>query len=204
MAQPRTAPRLSASATHSRDGDRQMTAEPAPGTAARRNTRKPATAAQRATVRSAPVHPGQRAAAPALGKQTIDVELPDPIGTVRLPSPQRLAFYGGIATLAVFGIVDWPVALVIGIGHLLAEDHHQRPRRLRRGAHGGLTRFLRHPVSWAGDTMRRCLVIVTFRRSTSYERGWTMASLIERWRWPSAVLRRHGTSWTLDADWLPP
>lgn len=54
------------------------------------------------------------------------VELPEPIGSVRLPSPQRLAFYGGIAALGVFGIVDWPVALVIGIGHLLADDHHHK------------------------------------------------------------------------------
>ncbi len=29
------------------------------------------------------------------------VDLPEPIGTVRLPSPQRLAFYGGIAALGV-------------------------------------------------------------------------------------------------------
>jgi hypothetical protein len=54
------------------------------------------------------------------------VDLPEPIGTVRLPSPQQLAFYGGIAALGVFGIIDWPVALVIGIGHLLADDHHHK------------------------------------------------------------------------------
>jgi hypothetical protein len=28
--------------------------------------------------------------------------------------------------LAVFGVLDWPVAAVLGIGHLLAEDHHHR------------------------------------------------------------------------------
>jgi hypothetical protein len=56
----------------------------------------------------------------------LGVDLPEPIGTVRLPSPQRLAFYGGIAALGVFGIIDWPVALVIGIGHLLADDHHHK------------------------------------------------------------------------------
>ncbi len=52
--------------------------------------------------------------------------LPYGIGPVRVPSPDRLAFYGGIATLALFGIVEWPVALVIGIGHLLADDHHHK------------------------------------------------------------------------------
>ena len=52
--------------------------------------------------------------------------LPYGIGPVRVPSPDRLAFYGGIAALALFGIVEWPVALVIGIGHLLADDHHHK------------------------------------------------------------------------------
>lgn len=54
------------------------------------------------------------------------VTLPAGIGTVRLPTPDRLAFYGGIAALALFGVVDWPVAMVIGVGHLLAEDHHHK------------------------------------------------------------------------------
>jgi len=56
----------------------------------------------------------------------MSVDLPGPIGTVRLPSPQRLAYYGGIAALGVFGIVDWPVVLVLGVGHLLAEDRHHK------------------------------------------------------------------------------
>jgi hypothetical protein len=62
----------------------------------------------------------------ALDKDTISVDLPEPIGKVRLPSPQQLAYYGGIAALGLFGIIDWPVALVLGIGHLLAEDHHHK------------------------------------------------------------------------------
>ena len=66
----------------------------------------------------------RRAVEQTLDKETISVDLPEPIGTVTLPSPQRLAFYGGIAALGLFGIIDWPVALVIGIGHLLAEDRH--------------------------------------------------------------------------------
>ena len=57
---------------------------------------------------------------------TLLIELPHGMGKVRLPSPKQLAFYGGIAALAVFGVVDWPVAVVLGVGHLLAEDHHHR------------------------------------------------------------------------------
>ena len=68
----------------------------------------------------------QRAAARVVDRHTLRVTLPDNIGTIRLPEPQRLAFYGGLAALAVFGIVDWPVAAVLGVGHLLAEDHHHK------------------------------------------------------------------------------
>ena len=72
------------------------------------------------------VHLAKRAAERVISSQTMLIELPEGLGTVRLPSPKRLAFYGGIVALAAFGILDWPVALVIGAGHLLAEDHHHR------------------------------------------------------------------------------
>ncbi len=68
----------------------------------------------------------QRAAELVIEKHTLRVTLPDDLGTVRLPEPERLAYYGGIAALAAFGILDWPVAVVLGIGHLLAEDHHHK------------------------------------------------------------------------------
>ena len=61
-----------------------------------------------------------------INSETMLIELPEGLGTVRLPSPKRLAFYGGIVALAAFGILDWPVALVIGAGHLLAEDRHHK------------------------------------------------------------------------------
>jgi hypothetical protein len=61
-----------------------------------------------------------------LQKRTISVTLPDSLGTVRLPEPERLAFYGGLAALAVFGILDWPVAIVLGIGQVLAEQHRHK------------------------------------------------------------------------------
>jgi hypothetical protein len=68
----------------------------------------------------------KRAAAVVLDKHSLRVTLPDDLGTVRVPEPERLAFYGGLAALALFGIVEWPVALVLGIGHLLAEDHNHK------------------------------------------------------------------------------
>jgi hypothetical protein len=59
-------------------------------------------------------------------KHTLTITLPDNLGVIRLPEPQRLAFYGGITALAAVGILEWPVAVVLGIGHLLAEDHHHK------------------------------------------------------------------------------
>jgi hypothetical protein len=76
--------------------------------------------------RPAGVRPGHLAAAQVLEKHTMAVTLPAGIGTVRVPTPDRLAFYGGIAALAAFGILEWPVALAIGAGHLLADDHHHK------------------------------------------------------------------------------
>ncbi|MBX6768075.1 MAG: hypothetical protein IRY90_13145 [Actinomadura rubrobrunea] len=43
-----------------------------------------------------------------------------------LPPPGRLAYYTGLGALAVFGLVDWPVAAAIGVGVAVA-------RRATRG-----------------------------------------------------------------------
>ncbi|MCX4387607.1 hypothetical protein OG777_11770 [Micromonospora peucetia] len=50
------------------------------------------------------------------------VEIPL-LGEVAVPSPDRLAFYAGVGLLAALQIVEWPVALVIGGGHVLADQH---------------------------------------------------------------------------------
>jgi hypothetical protein len=100
----------------------------ASGAQAPRTAAKPARPAGGATARSAaqPAQPAQRAAAQAIGKESGSIGLPWGIGPVRVPSPDRMAFYGGIAALALLGVVDWPVALVIGIGHVLADDRRHR------------------------------------------------------------------------------
>jgi hypothetical protein len=33
-----------------------------------------------------------------------------------------LAFYAGVGVLAAFGLIEWPVALVIAGGHVLADQ----------------------------------------------------------------------------------
>jgi hypothetical protein len=57
--------------------------------------------------------------------ETFVVNLPV-IGEFEIPRPEQLAYYGGLAALAAFELIDWPVALVIAAGHLFAANHHNR------------------------------------------------------------------------------
>jgi hypothetical protein len=44
------------------------------------------------------------------------------VGTVPVPPPERMVYYAGVGALAVLGVVEWPLALVIVAGHLLADQ----------------------------------------------------------------------------------
>jgi hypothetical protein len=57
--------------------------------------------------------------------ETFAINLPV-LGQVEIPRPEQLAYYGGLAALAAFELIDWPVAVVIAAGHLLANNHHNR------------------------------------------------------------------------------
>jgi hypothetical protein len=57
--------------------------------------------------------------------ETFAVNLPV-LGQVEIPRPEQLAYYGGLALLATFELIDWPVAMVIAAGHILASNHHNR------------------------------------------------------------------------------
>ena len=46
--------------------------------------------------------------------------------TGRHSATEALAYYGGLAALAAFELIDWPVAVVIAAGHLLASNHHNK------------------------------------------------------------------------------
>jgi hypothetical protein len=66
----------------------------------------------------------QREAVDAIREgETFVVKLPV-VGQVEIPRPEQLAYYGGLAALAAFELIDWPVALVIAAGHVLASNHH--------------------------------------------------------------------------------
>lgn len=48
---------------------------------------------------------------------------------IELPPPEQLAFLAGVGALAVLEILEWPVALVLAVGHQLAQSHHSRVLR---------------------------------------------------------------------------
>jgi hypothetical protein len=57
--------------------------------------------------------------------ESFAVDLPV-VGSVRIPRPERLAYYGALAVLAAAEIIEWPIALVLGVGHALAENHQSK------------------------------------------------------------------------------
>lgn len=50
------------------------------------------------------------------------VELPL-LGEVAVPPPDKVAYYAGLGVLAALQVIEWPLALVITAGHLLADQH---------------------------------------------------------------------------------
>ncbi|MFI7590949.1 hypothetical protein [Micromonospora sp. NPDC049359] len=50
------------------------------------------------------------------------VELPI-LGEVAVPPPGKVAYYAGLGVLAALQVIEWPLALVITAGHLLADQH---------------------------------------------------------------------------------
>ncbi len=48
------------------------------------------------------------------------------VGKVDIPRPEQIAYYGGLAALAALEIIDWPIAVVIVAGHVLANNHRSK------------------------------------------------------------------------------
>jgi hypothetical protein len=44
------------------------------------------------------------------------------VGTLTVPPADRLIFYGVLGALGALGVLDWPLVLVVGIGHYLTEQ----------------------------------------------------------------------------------
>jgi hypothetical protein len=45
------------------------------------------------------------------------------IGSVMIPPPDRVAYYTGMGVLAAIGVIEWPLAVVVAAGHVLADQH---------------------------------------------------------------------------------
>jgi len=45
------------------------------------------------------------------------------LGTVQLPPPDQLAFFGVLAGLAALELIDWPVAVAMGVGSAVVSRH---------------------------------------------------------------------------------
>ncbi len=48
------------------------------------------------------------------------------VGKVSVPPPDQLAFYAGLGILTALNLIDWPVALAIGVGEAVATRHINR------------------------------------------------------------------------------
>ncbi|MBV9207026.1 MAG: hypothetical protein JO037_16900 [Actinobacteria bacterium] len=58
-----------------------------------------------------PTHPGTSPSAPSLPLPGLPFSV----------DPKRLLWYGGLAALATVGVLEWPVAAVVGVGSYVTE-----------------------------------------------------------------------------------
>ena len=76
------------------------------------------------TPTTAPVSSHQARRVRRSGPETVSIPVPL-VGTIRLSRPE-LAYVGGIVGLSALGLLEWPIALVIAGGHVLAADRSSR------------------------------------------------------------------------------
>jgi xanthosine utilization system XapX-like protein len=75
--------------------------------------------------RNARPHPGRAAATHVDNAEHLAIALPG-LGTVRLPRPEQIAYYGAVGILVALEVIDWPVAVVVAAGHALANQQRHR------------------------------------------------------------------------------
>ncbi|MHB1876228.1 MAG: hypothetical protein ACYCPF_15375 [Streptosporangiaceae bacterium] len=92
------------------------------------------TAHKRSATRKGPVPRQRGGPAAEAGQPGRSVPVPHVHApSIRMPSGLRgnVLWWGGLAGLAVFGVIDWPVAAVVAAGTWVAE---QRSRQVRQSA----------------------------------------------------------------------
>jgi hypothetical protein len=65
------------------------------------------------------------AAERAVRRNSLHVQLPI-VGELQMPAAEEVAFIGGVTALAVVGVLEWPVAVLLSIGHGLATARHNK------------------------------------------------------------------------------
>lgn len=87
----------------------------------------PDAAPQRGTTANTanPTSGGEVAAAAVREAEHLAVSVPF-LGDLQLPRPEQLAYYAGVGALVALGILEWPAALVLGAGHVLLTQQHNR------------------------------------------------------------------------------
>jgi hypothetical protein len=58
----------------------------------------------------------------AAGRNLRHVHVPV-VGEVVIPPPDRVAYYAGVGVLAAVGLIEWPLAVVVATGHVLADQN---------------------------------------------------------------------------------
>jgi hypothetical protein len=100
---------------------------PTPSKRTARAPRKTSAAASAARPRQPGLH-ALIAAEQAVQRDALRVRLPV-IGELRLPARDEVVFLGGVVVLAVIGVLEWPVAVLLGVGHELAANRHHKVLR---------------------------------------------------------------------------
>lgn len=56
----------------------------------------------------------------------LDLDLGSAHLHLTLPPLDKLAYYLGLGGAAAFGVIEWPIALAAGVGHLLSDNRRHR------------------------------------------------------------------------------
>jgi hypothetical protein len=68
---------------------------------------------------------GRHAAHRATHQGSLCLTLPG-LGRINLGTPEQLAYFAGITALAACELIEWPIAVVIAAGHVLAEQRRNK------------------------------------------------------------------------------
>ena len=126
-------------------GKRQAAAAPARGTAAKRREQSTRERADQAVERGVVVatssvpRPARRKLSGHLPPPSPQITLPVTGWTFMLPPRREWPWIGGVVLVAALDLIDWPVALIVAIGHtIMTNSHNEQLRELADGVEAAL------------------------------------------------------------------